>query len=177
MLKLRPFAADDIDRLIGWVPDADALMRWAGPRYSWPLTADQISRELVRAATTPETFKMFVARDAAGHAVGHIEIGDIDRTHGLAHLMRVLVAPSARGHGLGAAMVDAAVRQCFDALGLHRIELVVLDINRAAIGLYQRLGFTREGLSREARVMPDGRRVGRLHMGLLASEWRARRAA
>ncbi len=177
MITLAPFAADDIGRLVSWVPDAESLLMWAGPRYDWPLTAAQISSEVARAKEKPDALRMFVARDDVGVAVGHIEIGDLDRRHGLAHLMRVLVAPASRGRGIGAAMVAAALRICFEDLNLHRTELVVLDGNAGALATYLKLGFVREGLSREARLMPDGRRVGRVHMGLLAREWGERQRA
>ncbi len=174
MITLAPFATDEIDRLASWIPDAEALLIWAGPRYVWPLTAAQISSEVARAKEKPDALRMFVSRDGVRDAVGHIEIGDIDRRHGLAHLMRVLVAPASRGRGIGAAMVAAALRICFEDLNLHRTELVVLDGNAGALATYLQLGFVREGLSRDTRLMPDGRRVGRVHMGLLARECRER---
>jgi len=177
VIRLIPFAPGDIPRLVGWIPDATALMLWAGPRYAWPLTEAQIERERTRADANPDALRMYVARDENNQPVGHIEIGDVDRIHGLAHLQRIMVAPTAHGRGIGRTMVEQTLRICFDELKSHRVELVALENNSRAIATYAKLGFVREGLAPEARLMPDGTRVGRVYMGLLARDWRARNTA
>ena len=52
--------------------------------------------------------------------------------------------PDHRGTGLGRRMLEMALEQA-DRVGIERVELDVLDDNRAAIRLYQRAGFVQEG--------------------------------
>ncbi|HEX9924439.1 MAG TPA: GNAT family protein [Anaerolineae bacterium] len=59
-----------------------------------------------------------------------------------------------RGQGLGYRLLEATVNQAL-ANGLTRIELEVFASNRAAIALYEKFGFEREGLKRKARYV-DG---------------------
>jgi RimJ/RimL family protein N-acetyltransferase len=63
----------------------------------------------------------------------------------------------------------AVVRLGFETLGLHRLELGVFDFNLPAIRCYERVGFRREGLAREARKASTGY-WSVLRMGMLASE-------
>jgi RimJ/RimL family protein N-acetyltransferase len=59
-----------------------------------------------------------------------------------------------RGKGIGRRLLEATLIKA-RAAGLTRIELEVFSSNHAAIALYQKFGFTQEGLSRQARYL-DG---------------------
>ncbi|MCB2106529.1 MAG: GNAT family N-acetyltransferase [Rhodobacteraceae bacterium] len=175
MIRLEPFTADDIGRLIEWIPDATALLQWAGPTLSWPLTPEQLARDV--AALRPDgPYMMFKAIDEAGEVVGHIEIKSIDRTHANAMLGRILVAPLARGRGLSAPITRAALAVCFDQLKLHRVGLRVFAHNTAAIKSYRRVGFQIEGNERDTKRAPDGTWWNACTMAILENDWRAHAA-
>jgi RimJ/RimL family protein N-acetyltransferase len=61
----------------------------------------------------------------------------------------------------------------FEELGLHRISLGVFDFNERAIQSYERIGFTREGLLRDVRLV-DGQYWSLIEMSMLESEWAQR---
>ncbi|SDD77499.1 ribosomal protein S18-alanine N-acetyltransferase [Auraticoccus monumenti] len=80
---------------------------------------------------------VWVARSGDGGLLGVIScrvVGDS------ADLHRVVVESSQRRHGLGAALVEQAVRSCRDA-GASQLLLEVRADNVAALSLYRRLGF------------------------------------
>ena len=64
------------------------------------------------------------------------------------------VAASHRRRGVGEQLAKAALNRS-RAAGLKRVELEVFASNRAAIKLYEKLGFEREGVKRSARYL-DG---------------------
>ncbi|MEW1718098.1 GNAT family N-acetyltransferase [Streptomyces sp. NPDC093109] len=89
-----------------------------------------------------------------GRVVGHVALspaGDGDAAPGLwsertgrpaagaAVVSRLFVSPSARGHGIGALLMDRAVRDAA-ARGLHPV-LDVVASDTAAAALYERLGW------------------------------------
>jgi RimJ/RimL family protein N-acetyltransferase len=62
----------------------------------------------------------------------------------------------------------------FSEMGVHRVDLGVYTHNTGAIGLYERLGFQREGIHRE--VTPaNGQWWSSLAMSLFDHEWRTHR--
>ena len=85
-----------------------------------------------------------------------------------------LAAPY-EGRGLMTAAVGALVEHAFEVWRLHRIELRIAPANERSRALAARLGFTEEGVLREAERFGDEHRDLIMH-SLLAREWRARRA-
>jgi RimJ/RimL family protein N-acetyltransferase len=173
-LILQPFTADDIDRLISWIPSAEFLLQWAGPAYHFPLTRDQLEAFLARSSGEEPINLPFKAVDAdAGETIGHIELLSIDRPNRSLTIGRVLIGPAAlRGRGVGGQLIRAALQIAFEDLKMHRVDLSVFDFNTSAITCYERAGFRREG------VLRDRRRIGEQYwtlivMSILEEEWRA----
>lgn len=92
---------------------------------------------------------------------------------GLTHYGRLGmgVAADARGRGIGAALLQEALRRGFARF--ERIELEVFASNVRAHALYLRQGFVEEGRRRRARII-DGTTDDILMLGLLRDEWTAR---
>jgi RimJ/RimL family protein N-acetyltransferase len=84
--------------------------------------------------------------------VGHIDLHPT-RIEGV-WAFGMWVLPGLRGKGGGRMLLEAAI----DArpAGVHKIELEVWPHNEAAIALYERLGFEREGLRRDHYRRRDG---------------------
>jgi hypothetical protein len=61
MVTWVPFQRSGFDRLIGWVPDAEAMMLWAGLVFPFPLTKAQLEKHLVYAETHP-LYKLLTAQ-------------------------------------------------------------------------------------------------------------------
>ncbi len=94
---------------------------------------------------------------------------DVLPTHGEARahvgILGIGLVPDARGKGLGAKLMEAAIAKAW-AKGLTRIELAVRADNLRAKALYERMGFQVEGLQRRAMLV-DGRYHDAIAMALL----------
>lgn len=110
----------------------------------------------------------FVALDGA-RVVGWCDIIP-HRRPGLTHagVLGMGVIASHRGRGIGTRLLAATLERA-SALGLVRIELEVYAANRAALALYRRFGFVREGVRRRARYL-DGVWDDIVLMALLTDE-------
>ena len=106
-----------------------------------------------------------------GKVVGWCDILPIDRPT-MAHggVLGVGVLQEYRGRGIGTALIQATIDKA-GAIGLSRIELTVREQNARAIALYERLGFVREGIKRNA-VRVDGTYENLVCMGLVTSRLR-----
>jgi RimJ/RimL family protein N-acetyltransferase len=105
---------------------------------------------------------------AGGRVVGWCDILPT-RGESRAHvgILGVGLLPEFRGHGNGAALMNAAIERAW-AKGLSRIELTVRADNPRAKRLYERLGFVVEGVNRRAFLV-SGEYFDSFSMGLLRS--------
>ena len=74
------------------------------------------------------------------------------------------------GFGLVTRAVTAVLDHAFGPLGLHRVELRTNPTNSRSRRVADRLGFTQEGVLREAAAFPDEWRDEVVY-GLLVGEW------
>ena len=173
MIDLELFTEADFAQLIGWLDHERLLTEWSGPLFSFPLTPDQL-RGYLQHANQPQRSERFAykAVDAdSGAAVGHISLDYLNWNDQTGRITRVLVgAPAARGHGVGQAMVKAALRIGFEELGLRRISLGVYDFNATAIRCYQRCGFRRIGTLQDV-VRFHGEAWSSMEMSIMKHEW------
>jgi RimJ/RimL family protein N-acetyltransferase len=108
---------------------------------------------------------MFVAL-ANGEVVGWCDI----RRHPFpvhAHrgTLGIGIVPDYRGRGIGGRLIDQTLRQAF-AAGFVRIEFNVRAENLRAMQLYEKFGFVREGVLRDA-VFVDGKFHDSIAMALI----------
>ena len=100
-------------------------------------------------------FPHFVAVDDSDKVVGWCDVAPVFG-HSRAHIgiLGIALLPEARGQGLGARLLLAAIDMSWSR-GLTRIALNVRADNPNAKALYERLGFEHEGIVRRASLI-DG---------------------
>jgi GNAT superfamily N-acetyltransferase len=94
---------------------------------------------------------------------------DLADPHGNLYLQRIAVATPGRGDG--SAFLSALIDWAFAETAAHRFYLDCFDDNVRAQAMYAKLGFTRDGVLREAYLAPDGRRRDLALMALTKPEW------
>lgn len=120
--------------------------------------------ELVRSGLTRPDYAIFVAVEQGRllAAAGLRRDEPIKRAH-LAWLWGVYVTPSARGRGLGRAVVSAAVKAAQDWPGVAAVHLTVSERATEARRLYESLGFVAWGVEPDA-LRVDGRSYAEAYM-------------
>ncbi|MCY9592983.1 N-acetyltransferase [Paenibacillus chitinolyticus] len=76
------------------------------------------------------------------------------------------------GKGYGNESLRLLLNYAFHELNLHRVSLRVFAFNDKAVALYEKIGFKREGISRQA-LFREGQWHDLLHMGILQEEYKA----
>ena len=172
-IKLEPIAQRDLMPLLQWVKTYEQMVQWSGPwNFDFPLDEDQLARFFL-ADRTPDGLRrmQFKAVDVqTGAMVGQIGFSRIWERTNAAVLGPVIVAPKARGCGIGFQMMQELLKIGFAQLRLHRIELYVFTFNQPAITCYEKAGFQSEGVMRDI-VLVDGEYWHWKIMSILATEW------
>jgi UDP-4-amino-4,6-dideoxy-N-acetyl-beta-L-altrosamine N-acetyltransferase len=161
---LRPLVSGDLRRCVKWFSDPQ-IIRFLG--RNTPVTfaeEEKWFRDYER-----RTDEQIFAIEVDGRHLGNLGLHKIDRTHRKADIGIVIGEPEYWSKGIGTEAMRVALRYGFDALGLNKISLDVLEYNARAIRMYERVGFQQEGVHRED-MYKDGRFVNVVRMSLLARE-------
>jgi len=167
-VRLRPIREEDLARIVRWRNDPQILSRLLSHRK---LTIEK-QREWFAKLPGDESKRSFIIETLDGRAVGQGGFGSIDAHSRTAELGVMIGERSEQGRGYGSEAVRLLAEYGFGGLGLHRIQLRVLEGNDRALGIYRKLGFRDEGRLREA-IFKDGRFLDVLLLGMLAGELRA----
>lgn len=118
---------------------------WLVSTNGWRDASDE--RRYLRAIRRYPNAAVYVAEEA-GVIVGRLSIAR-DQHPASRHVadLGLMVAADHRRRGVGTALLEAAVEWARQA-GVRKLELHVFPWNKAAIALYDRFGFVREGYRR-----------------------------
>lgn len=140
MIQLERFTAADFDRFISWVDNEEALVQFAGPLFTYPLTHAQLSAYLQQ--TKKQPFKIRLLE--TGQVIGHCEL-NFEKE--MPRLSRILIGEkSMRNKGLGKQVVKEMVNRLFSTTEHTVVDLNVFEWNHNAVACYTQLGF---------RINPD----------------------
>jgi len=148
---------ETLDQLVPWLP-------WARPGHSRAETRRYL--RAARAAWARRTSFEFVIETVGGGTVlGVTSLHRVDwmrRSAGIGYWIR----RSRFGNGFATEACEAVLGHAFDALRINRVEALVALANKPSQRVVEKLGFTREGVSRDAELI-DGEFLDHYQYSLL----------
>ena len=163
-LTLRPAGADDIDAVMA-LERRPSFERWVG--------RSKAEEHRAMLASPGSAYRLGVGDE--GEALAFAILTGLNDPHGNLYLKRIAVARP--GEGIGTAFLSLVVDEAFGTLGAWRIHLDCFADNLRAQAAYAKLGFSRDGILRQAYRLSNGRRTDLVLMALLRDEWRRRAAS
>jgi RimJ/RimL family protein N-acetyltransferase len=150
---LRPASAEDLAALVALArhPDVAATL---STRAADTLTAESAA---------------VLAIEDRGRLVGGVCWALVNRRSRIAEVRTLMLDPAARGRGLAVATIRELAARLVHDHAIHRVEAEVYGFNGRAQRVFERAGFTREGLRRRAYDRAGGWQDG-VRFGLLAEE-------
>ena len=164
---LRPVTVDDVPGLAAMLADPEAG-RLTGTHATF--TDDQLRAWYATRGEQTDRLDLAVVDRETGSYAGEVVLNDLNERN-LACGFRISLGPAARGRGLGTEATRLIVGYAIEEVGLHRVELEVYAFNPRAQAVYERVGFVREGVRRDALCW-DGGWVDAIMMSILSTEWR-----
>ena len=164
---LGPLMDADLPVLFRWINEPDQV-HWNAAYHPVSETDHRQWFDSVRRRNDISIFAIRTLSDK--RLIGSCQLHHIDPVHRSAELQIRIGDQDERGRGLGTDAVTQLLRFGFDDLNLHRVYLHVFANNAAAIRAYEKAGFRREGVLKEAAHI-DGRYVDVVAMGILRGEF------
>lgn len=171
-VRLTAFRASDVDTFTSWYQD-DRFVRLLQNSPAAPNTEQEWKQFYEGLPKRKNEFHFAVRPLEGDELLGWIGLDDVMWNHQVGWIVIGFGDAQNRGQGYGYDALSLLLRFAFNELNLHRVTLSVFEYNQPAIGLYEKIGFVREGTQREM-LRRDGQRFDMYVYGLLEEEWRNR---
>lgn len=140
-------------KYLEWMNDPD-VTRYLEVRFAPPSSREELEGFAGRALASDDTlFLAIVRRDRSDH-IGNIKLGPIEWPHRRGSIGIVIGERAAWGSGYATEAIGGIARYAFDELSLFKLTAGAYSTNVAALGAFQRVGFTVE--ARRERHYWDG---------------------
>jgi len=164
-VQLRKLSVNDnLNNYLSFVNETENL-RWVEGIGRLPLNHDDVAKFI-----RDHDGLLLSIFNQAGEHVGNLQFTWINHINGNAQF-GALVGRRFSGQGYAFAACRLALIHAFEVLNLHRVFLTVISGNTAAIRLWEKLGFQREGIERDCHRL-DGRYYDGIRYSMLEDEYR-----
>ncbi len=166
-VSLAALRLDDLPLMLNWINDREQVLL----NGSYKPVSEKQHREWFEAVQQRSDIFIFGIRLLeTDNLIGSCQLHSISSIHRNAELQIRLGEVSSRGQGYGTEAVELLLDFGFRDLNLHRIYLHVFSHNAAAIRVYEKSGFVREGLLRQTAYI-DGEYRDVILMGIIREEY------
>lgn len=175
LLCLRPMRASDADALVAAASDGEL---WRLPFTVVPSVATvgaYIARAL-KGETEGTVMPFTVVVRESGEVIGSTRFWKIDPENRSLEIGHTWYAASWQGTRANAEAKYLMLAHAFEQLDCIRVQLTTDILNERSRRAILKLGAIEEGVIRNERIMPDGRRRTSVRFSILDDEWPAVRA-
>jgi RimJ/RimL family protein N-acetyltransferase len=172
-VRLTAIEKEDIEKFTGWYNDT-SFMRNYDIIGAVPKSIKEVTDILEDIEQSNDKYIFAVRNMEDNQFIGVTGFENILWNNGTALVYIGIGNQRYRGKGLGKEALYLTLDFGFEELNFHRIYLIVISYNKAAINLYESLGFVKEGTYREA-VYRDGQRWDLYLYGILRPEWEVKK--
>lgn len=168
-LVLRPLERTDLIEVKKWKSDEEVKRTLLG--FSKGFSEDDIVEWYDHARASKSDIRYGLELKENRKLIGMVGLYSIDWRNQKAEYGILIGDPTCWNQGLGSEATLAMIRYAFHELNLHRLYLNVLSFHTAAICLYEKCGFRKEGELREDNFR-GGKYCNVIIMGLLEQDGR-----
>jgi RimJ/RimL family protein N-acetyltransferase len=170
-IYLRPLERTDVDDLLPWVNDPEVTRTLLIHR---PINREAELQFLDRVTQSEQAVVLGVVVKATGRLIGAAGLHQVDTQSRHGQFGIFIGEKAERGRGYGTEATRLMTDFAFGTLNLNRVWLHVTSENAAGIKAYEKVGYRREGVLRQA-LYKEGRYHDLVVMAILREEWGAER--
>lgn len=165
---LRPMEKEDLSQLHKFRNDGEITKSLGG--FSVGYSKEAVVRKIESWENQQDCILWAVANRKDNICIGHIGLYEIDFISRKAEVGMLIGEREYWGQGIGYAITQAVVNYAFNQLNLHRIQSKVLESNHGSLSIFEKLGFSIDGMLRESQFR-DGKYLNVVLMSVLKREW------
>jgi RimJ/RimL family protein N-acetyltransferase len=170
-VRLRPIERTDVDALLPWVNDPEVTRTLLIYR---PMTREAEIEFIAQLAKSEQDVALGIVLKATDRLIGATGLNQVD-TRSRQCQFGIFIGDKAEwGKGYGTEATRLITGFAFETLNLNRVWLHVTAENAAGIRAYEKVGYRREGVLRQA-LYKEGRYQDLVTMAILRDEWDAGR--
>lgn len=164
-ISIRKFEKADIPKKVEWInnPENNQFLH-----YDIPISITGTEKWFD--SHVNDTNRFDAVMEADGVPVGTIGLLSIDRKNSKAEYYVAMGETSYKGKGVAKEASRLILQYGFEELGLNRVYLYTEIDNISAQKLFERVGFTKEGVIRQD-IVSHGKYVDRVAYGYLKEDW------
>jgi len=168
-VKLRALTITDLPLTIKWHNQRDIIEMYAG--HPFPVNEEMERKWYEKILTSNFPVTVFgIELIENNKLIGLTILRDINLINRSAETAIYIGDQNERSKGYSKEALTLTLNFAFNNLGLHRVFLSVREDNVAAIGLYEKMGFIREGILRDS-IYKDGKYISLIIMSILEGEF------
>ncbi|MBU6439654.1 MAG: GNAT family N-acetyltransferase [Betaproteobacteria bacterium] len=169
-VRLRPLQAQDANSLL----DAASDGRLWELEYTVVPSAETVESYIATALRGRDagTVLPFVIEDLqSGRVAGSTRMWNIDPPHRRLEIGHTWLALSLQRSHVNTEAKFLLLRHAFETMGCIRVQFTTDEINARSRAAIERLGAVQEGILRNERIMPSGRRRNSVVFSITDAEW------
>lgn len=167
---LRPIGLEDTECYFRMLFEPESR-RLTGTKQSF--TKEQVQAYIESKASDTSSVLLLIALKDTDEVIGDIALQDIAPSNRSANIRIMIDNEKHQGKGYGQESLKLMLDYGFGILNLHRIELNVFAYNSRAHHVYEKVGFTKEGVQRDA-LFYNHQYHDSILMSILEDEYRAK---
>lgn len=168
MVALRPVEEEDIPIIAKWLNDEEVTYYMFYGQL--PTSVSQVTKMIKEQTESPNNAVLIIEDKKTNRPIGFGGLYDIHLTARKAELRILIGEKDYWGKGYGTETVELLTFYGFDRLHLNRIWLGVTDENKAAIRVYEKVGYKVEGILRQD-IYRNSRYYNSIRMSILREEY------
>lgn len=175
-IRLRPLQASDAGALVAAAADGEL---WTLPFTVVPSasTVDRYIGTALEGREAGHVMPFAIELISTGQVIGSTRLWKIDPLNRKLEIGSTWIAASWQKSFVNTEAKHLMLKYAFEDLGCVRVQFTTDEINVRSRAAILRLGARQEGIVRNERIMPDGRKRNSVRFSIIDDEWPAVREA
>ncbi len=167
-IYLRAISMNDVtESYLSWLNDEETTRGLASGVF--PSTIEDLKRFVESVVSNRNVVMFAICDNESNEHIGNIKLDQFDWVSRTCELGLLIGNKKYWGRGIGYEVCKLTLEYAFTDLNVRKVSLAVYENNPAAIRLYEKLGFQKEGQLRR-HIFEGGKYFDKLYMGIFKEE-------